>query len=280
MLLKITHHTHYHYSEPIKLGHHRIRLKPASLPYQTVTNFQLHLEPKPTHLFENIALTDSIEHEVWFDTVTDHLKITTTAIVQNTQTNPYYFIIYPFHTLLPHPYTKAEEQSLQQYLQPMSEDYHIDRLAKELLLVSDFQIVKFISTLTQQINQSYKKIYRRVGAPYSPEETLQRGKGACRDLAYLHMAICRKAGLASRFVSGYLYVDNPKRKPELHAWVEVYIPGGGWRGFDPTTGLAVTNHHVYLTSAHTHELCMPIEGVFTGKAKSKLDTNLQIEKLL
>ena len=103
-------------------------------------------------------------------------------------------------------------------------------------------------------------------------------KGSCRDLTVLAMAICRNVGIASRFVSGYLYIPSA-RGHELHAWFEVYIPGGGWNGFDSMIGLAVQNNHIAVVTTANPDHSVPITGSIRGSAKSKLTTKVQVKKL-
>jgi transglutaminase-like putative cysteine protease len=108
---------------------------------------------------------------------------------------------------------------------------------------------------------------RAEGAAWSPERTLFAGGGACRDVTALFMAACRSLGIAARFVSGYqAAADTPDGRRHLHAWPEAFLPGVGWRGFDPTHGLAVTDGHVALCAAPDQAATMPIEGGFYGDA--------------
>ena len=104
---------------------------------------------------------------------------------------------------------------------------------------------------------------RAEGAAWSPERTLVAGGGACRDVTALFMAACRSVGIAARFVSGYqAEADTPDGRRHLHAWPEAFLPGVGWRGFDPTHGLPVTDGHVALCAAPDQAATMPIEGGF------------------
>jgi transglutaminase-like putative cysteine protease len=95
--------------------------------------------------------------------------------------------------------------------------------------------------------------------------TLAIGRGACRDLTVLFMATCRCLGMAARFVSGYqAQADTPDGQRHLHAWPEVFLPGLGWRGFDPTHGIVVTDGHVALCAAPDQADTMPVEGGFSS----------------
>jgi transglutaminase-like putative cysteine protease len=101
--------------------------------------------------------------------------------------------------------------------------------------------------------------------------------GSCRDFTVLYMALCRSLGLACRFVSGY-HIAESQAEAELHAWAEVYLPGAGWRGFDPTYGVAVQENHIALSASPYPEFCLPISGHYKGLANSKLETKIQINQ--
>ena len=102
--------------------------------------------------------------------------------------------------------------------------------------------------------------------------------GACRDLTVLFMECCRSLGLAARFVSGYQEGDKGTDRRYMHAWAEVYLPGGGWRGFDPTHGIAVTDRHVAVASGPTPATAAPISGTFRGTgAIARMEAALRIE---
>ncbi|MFM7576061.1 MAG: transglutaminase-like domain-containing protein, partial [Microcystaceae cyanobacterium] len=90
--------------------------------------------------------------------------------------------------------------------------------------------------------------------------TWRNKRGSCRDLTILFMEVCRTMGLAARFVSGYQEGDQATEDWELHAWAEVYLPGGGWRGYDPTHGLAVSDRHIALVASPNPQDCAPVTG--------------------
>ena len=109
--------------------------------------------------------------------------------------------------------------------------------------------------------------------------TLMSGRGACRDLSVLFMATCRSLGIPARFASGYqAFSEAVDGGRHLHAWPEVWLPGVGWRGYDPTHGLAITNGHVALAAAPEQAATMPVEGGFWGTGvTSTLNYTLEIE---
>jgi transglutaminase-like putative cysteine protease len=137
----------------------------------------------------------------------------------------------------------------------------------------------FLDGLNDMLHRDFEREIRQTGLPQPPEVTLERGRGACRDLAVLFITLCRLEGIAARFVSGYqarAETGYPRRY--LHAWPEVYLPGGGWRGYDPSHGSAVANTHVAVAAACNAADAAPIEGSFYGAgARSSLEYELDIK---
>src|SRR5581483_76246 len=132
---------------------------------------------------------------------------------------------------------------------------------------------------TTRIHESIRRIVREVGAAHAPEETLRRGDGSCRDLTVLYLAVARAAGFAGRFVSGYYAPAGRTSGHELHAWAELYVPGGGWRGFDPTAGLAVADRHIAIAFASQPELAAPVRGSLLGSGTTELTTEVEVTEV-
>lgn len=120
-------------------------------------------------------------------------------------------------------------------------------------------------------------IVRPEGEPFSGEATLEQGRGSCRDYAVLYIEACRHMGIASRFVSGYVEERAEGEPRELHAWAGVYVPGGGWRGYDATQGVAVSTGHVTLAVAGQPAGAAPVTGRFSGDGKAELSSSISLE---
>jgi transglutaminase-like putative cysteine protease len=137
--------------------------------------------------------------------------------------------------------------------------------AAELAAAVNQNTTAFLMQLADLIHHDFQHVGRFEGEPMAPEQTLSGRSGACRDTAMLFVAACRSQGLAARFVSGYSIHHPPEvSEHELHAWAEVYLPGAGWRGYDPSLGLAVADGHLVLATAPDHRLAAPVTGTYRG----------------
>ena len=116
------------------------------------------------------------------------------------------------------------------------------------------------------------------GRPYHPNKLFQLKSGSCRDLAWMQIQLLRNLGFAGRFVSGYFYLDAENPEFELHAWLEVFIPGAGWIGLDPSHGMLAGDAHIPVASSSNYENTMPVSGSVRGSANSTLKNDLIISQ--
>ncbi|MEM7009579.1 MAG: transglutaminase family protein [Thermodesulfobacteriota bacterium] len=265
MLYKIEHITRYAYSKEVFLEPHIVRLRPRSDCSQVLKNFEISVKPTPTGISEIIdAGGDSIF--LWFEELTDSLEITCTSEVETKRENPFDYILATDRAhRLPMEYKIANKRILEPYRFPSS-DYSEDfeGFVAKILLESENSSMKFLSTLTNYIFDNFEHEIREEGPAREPEETLSRKKGSCRDFVVLFAEAARSMGFASRFVSGYTEGDLALMQNHLHAWAEVYLPGGGWRGYDPTLGLAVSDQHIAVTTGASPKQAAPVSGSFRG----------------
>jgi transglutaminase-like putative cysteine protease len=150
-------------------------------------------------------------------------------------------------------------------------------LTRELVARFGSMTMDFLLGTTLYIHDQFTKTVRHEGPPHSPDQTLNMQKGSCRDLAVLLIEIFRNAGFAARFTSGYKIHHDEGMEHELHAWVEVYVPGAGWYGLDPSTGLTAGNDHIAVSSGIHSFHTMPVTGTFRGAATSHMSTDILIE---
>ncbi|MEL6397531.1 MAG: transglutaminase family protein [Cyanobacteria bacterium J06626_4] len=264
MQYHLTHQTLYRYHQPVQLGAHTIRLRPRSDGHQQLRHFAISIEPQPTQISDVLDLEGNACMRLWFpDVPTTALKIRTEAQVETFCTNPFNYLSEPWAISAPIDYPSSVAAHLRPYLQPvpgMVMSPAVVEFAQGLLHEVAGQVGLFLSRLTQVIYEDFQYVNRPVGEPQLPGVTLSQKVGSCRDFAVLFMAACQAVGLAARFVSGYQEGDESQDGRELHAWPEVYIPGGGWRGFDPTHGLAVSDRHIPLVASAQPANAAPVSG--------------------
>ena len=275
MRFEIKHRTRYSYEAPVFLGTQTLRLKPRTDAGQRLLEYSLHVEPEPDNLTEVVDLDGSSATHFFMSELVPALTIETHSLVETLRANPFDYL-WQGERKLPMRYDAALERPLQ--------PYRADERAPGLRELIDGAAEEaggnaqtFPSKLVALLHKRVEMIVRPEGDPLPPEDTLAAGEGSCRDVALLFMAVCREAGYAARFVSGYHAVDTDEH--DLHAWAELYLPGGGWRGFDPTVGRAVADRYIAIVAAAEPSLAAPVSGTFRSRASSSLDTQVSVRTL-
>ncbi|MGF1521238.1 MAG: transglutaminase domain-containing protein [Leptolyngbyaceae cyanobacterium] len=285
MRYQISHTTAYSYSQAIFLGSHTLRLRPRSDALQTLKQFSVTIDPTPEIVSDQIDLLGNVCTEISFlNASLTALKIQTHAEVETHCTNPFNYLLEPWATTLPIDYPNSILVGLTPYLQqPLTAPIAatVSDLAQKLVHEAEGNLSHFLTLLNQRIYDRCAYVVREQGAPLPASVTWQNQQGTCRDFAVLFMEVCRSVGVAARFVSGYQEGDPEQANHDLHAWIEVYIPGGGWRGFDPTHGLAVTDRHIALAVGAYPKQAAPVTGsIREGQlVKSTLETQISVKQL-
>jgi transglutaminase-like putative cysteine protease len=277
MLFTIKHQTRYRYSGPVRLSPQLLRFHPREDGAQRVIDHQLNVAPAPQGKNEHIDLEGNRVTQVWFEHETDHLDIAVSMQVETLRTNTFDFILASEAATLP---INHEHDLIcaRAYLERIEPDDAVTAFAAELSLAAERYTLSFLDRLSRRLFSEFTQIHRDMGKPQSPAFTLQSRRGACRDLAVLFVDCCRAEGIAARFASGYQMGNLKSERRHLHAWPEVYLPGAGWRGFDPTHGEAVADTHVTVAAAASARDTMPVSGIFNGGGvSSSLDYTVEIQ---
>ncbi|MEM7312563.1 MAG: transglutaminase family protein [Planctomycetota bacterium] len=281
---RIRHSTTYTYARPVGFNPHLLRFLPRSDAAQQVLSFELHVDPLPDGQATIDDAEENTAHHVWFDGEFDRMQISATSEVQTLRSNPFDFLVYAQNRSLPIGYSAPERFSLMPYVQrrPQSASLAdpVAELAANVLQQSENRVVEFLMNLTRHLADKISSTRRETGVPRLPHETLALKDGACRDTSVLMIDACRSVGLAARFVSGYQEGIEPPDSRDLHARVEVYLPGGGWRGFDPTHGLAVADRHVAVAASVSPAYTTPVIGTLQAEyVPSKMTAEIEIDIL-
>ena len=277
MDLAVTHTTAYRYSLPVALRPHVFRLRPRCDGALRLLDCRLEIEPKPVALANCLDATGNSVTHAWFTGSTKNLTITSKFEVETLRTNPFDYLLDSSAQTFPFAYPEDLRGSLSSSCLRLESDEKVLNFAGEIAEAVGWRTVNFLTALCATIHTTCPTIFREKGGPQPPEVTLRERRGSCRDLAVLFIEACRAFGIAARFVSGYQKYGTDSTRRYMHAWPEVFLPGGGWRGYDPTHGLAVADLHVAVASSWKAIGAAPISGAFcSNHASSTMDAHIEI----
>jgi transglutaminase-like putative cysteine protease len=276
MVIEVTHTTTYTYSQPVFLEPHILRLRPRCDGTQQLLRFELRVEPQPAGLSESCDSESNAATNIWFVETTQLFTVTSSFTLRTLRSNPFDFIMTdPAAEHVPLTYVSEVAPSVAPYCVRSEVDTSVAQFARTIADEAAGKTLSFLTILSRRIPELCEHTVREEGDPRPAQVTLAQRKGSCRDLAVLFIEACRALGIAARFVSGYRE-GAEVQKTHLHAWAEVYLPGGGWRGYDPTSGLAVADRHVAVAAGRTPLLAAPVTGSFRGTGAS-LDMQVDIQ---
>jgi transglutaminase-like putative cysteine protease len=267
--MRVDHVTEYRFSAAVTLLPHQLRLRPRSSHDVELVSTALEVTPEPHVRWQRDALDNSVAL-LTFSEATALLRIASSFEVDHHLEAPLDFVVEQYAVTHPFAYADDELLALWAFLSPTWPD---DAEVVEGWLFglelrgNAIETFVLLDRLNRYIHRAFRYEPREAPGVQSPALTIVRGTGSCRDFAALFMDACRGLGLASRFVSGYLYAPAvPWNQGATHAWAEVYLPGPGWTGFDPTTGTLSGADHIAVAVAHHPERVPPVAGEFVGPA--------------
>ena len=269
------HVTEYHYDRPIELGPQVVRLRPAPHSRSRILSYSLRVEPGQHFVNWQQDPFANFQARLVFPDKTTRFKVTVDLVAEMAVYNPFDFFLEPSAETVPLAYASELHEELAPYLVCAPELAKATLFQKYLARIDRKQqrTIDFLVRLNQQLQQDISYLIRMEPGVQTPEESLQKGSGSCRDSAWLMVQLLRHLGLAARFVSGYLIqlapdvkaLDGPSGTEvdftDLHAWCEVYLPGAGWVGLDPTSGLLAGEGHIPLACTPQPSSAAPIEGL-------------------
>lgn len=276
MSVSVEHSTVYHYDDAVMLDPHTFRLRPRMTSTQWLLSFDLQILPAPARTFESLDQDGNLALLAWFDTPTRSLRVQSRFTVELRRQNPFDFVLSTQALHLPLVYPELLNTALAPYCHERDVSVDVRQFAQGIAAGVNYDTMSYLAALNQRLFQSCRHTIRPDGPPWPSQQTLLLREGACRDLAVLFCDACRVMGIAARFVSGYDCAVDRQVDSHMHAWTEVHLPDVGWRGFDPSRGLAVTNAHVPVAAAFDYELAAPIAGQFWGRG-SRMETSLHIQ---
>jgi uncharacterized protein (DUF2126 family) len=268
----IHHLTHYRYDRPVTLGPQVIRLRPAPHSRTRVISHSLKVTPQPHFVNHQQDIYGNWLARFVFPEPVRELRIEVDLVADMTVYNPFDFFVEENAKDWPFEYPSDIAEDLAPYLRPDPVGPRLQRFLDGVPRDA-MNSVDFVVALNARVAREVGYVIRMEPGVQTPEQTFERGTGSCRDSSWLLVQALRNLGFAARFVSGYLIQLKPDLKAldgpsgtsvdftDLHAWCEVYLPGAGWIGLDPTSGLLTGESHIPLAATPHYRNAAPISGM-------------------
>ena len=265
------HSTHYNYDRTVSLGPQVIRLRPAPHCRTRINSYSLKISPSDHFINWQQDPHGNFLARVVFNEPTDHFHVDVDVVADMSVINPFDFFIEDFAETHPFKYGDSDLEELRPYLEKQPAGPLLNAFIESVDHDHE-RTIDFLVNLNSRLNSEIKYTVRLEPGVQTCEETLLKRSGSCRDTSWLLVQILRHLGLAARFVSGYLIqlipdikaIDGPVGSEsdftDLHAWAEVYLPGAGWIGLDPTSGLLTGEGHLPLAATPLFTSAAPISG--------------------
>ena len=286
---EIVHTTVYHYSQPVTFGEHRVMFRPRDSHDLRVLATDLQVSPPSQVRMIQDPHSNSVAL-VQPDGPASELEIVCRFTIEHAHTNNEELPLAPSAEVFPFAYSVEERFDLEQYLRPHYDDPggHLTAWARQFLRTDGLTGTReLLVKMNQSIRDNFRYAARDEEGTQTPQQTLKLSTGSCRDFALLMMEAVRRLGIATRFVSGYLYdpaldggsadaTGSTVGAGATHAWLQAYLPGAGWVPFDPTNNLTGGNQLIRVGVARDPSQAAPIAGSWYGEADDYLGMTVNV----
>jgi transglutaminase-like putative cysteine protease len=285
-LLTVRHVTVYRYSEPVRLGEHRMMFRPRESHDVRLVRTKLDILPQPSNLRWLHDVFDNSVAIANFEGTTRTLQFDSTVTLELSHTP------LPAYTLewsarhFPFVYPEEDAPDLVRARIRHYPGDEVSRWAAQFMpSIGSIDTMAMLSAITFGIRHEFTYVRRPEKGVQRPEDTLRQRSGSCRDFAVFMMEAVRSLGFAARFVSGYIFVPNAANKSNeaatvgggaTHAWMQVYLPGAGWIDFDPTNDTVGSHDLIRVAVAWDHGHALPLWGSYIGAASACLGMDVTV----
>jgi len=266
MFLKIEHHSSYQYSENVFPEPQHLYFHPLYRPHLKLIHHELQIQPSPAGYGKRLDPENNTYTQCWFNETIEKLEVVLHMTMETSVLNQFNY----FREDNP---KTAYQEALNLYLVPnLVLNNNIMEWVNE---IESSEPSNFLSNLCLAINNRWSHSISNEQELLSPNSCFEMNSGSCRDLSWMMIQMLRSKNYPARYVSGYSY--NPDIiGHELHAWVEVWLPGAGWIGLDPSSGLFITEYYIPMATSYHPTNTLPIQGTFRGNATADLNTMVNI----
>jgi uncharacterized protein (DUF2126 family)/transglutaminase-like putative cysteine protease len=283
------HKTVYKYDRLVTLGPQVVRLRPAPHSRTPVVSYSLRIEPKAHFINWQQDPQSNYLARIVIPDPTARFSLEVDLVAEMTVVNPFDFFLEPYADKFPFVYEESLARELTPFLEKLPADENFSRFMKSLDL-TEARTIDFLVELNRRVQNAVGYLIRMEPGVQTPEQTLTLATGSCRDSSWLMVQVLRHLGLAARFVSGYLIQLKPDVKAldgpsgtefdftDLHAWAEVYLPGAGWVGLDPTSGLFAGEGHIPVAATPDPQSAAPVSGA-VGNCEVEFDHEMTVTRI-
>ena len=288
--LTVHHATVYRYREPVQLGEHRMMFRPRESHDLRLIRTSLTITPRPVDLR---WLHDPFDNSVavaTFEGSTSDLRFESSVTLEHFEYSPPEYALEAYARTYPFRYSDEDFPNLERALAPHCRSARVSEWALQFLDSSTHtDTLKILRAMTLGIREQFVYVRRLEKGVQTPEETLARGQGTCRDFAVLSMEAARSLGIAARFVSGYVFGPNASACDgstsdgssvagggATHAWMQAYLPGAGWVDFDPTNSIIGNRNLIRVAVAWAPEHVLPLWGTYVGRASAFIGMDVTV----
>ncbi|MET0659930.1 MAG: transglutaminase family protein [Steroidobacteraceae bacterium] len=281
--------THYRYDRPVSLSPQIVRLRQAPHSRTRILAYSLKVQPDTHFINWQQDPQSNYLARVTFPEKTEALRIEVDLVAEMAVLNPFDFFLEPYAEHFPFAYEATERHELAPYLikTPLTPRFaaYLESIPR-----TERRVVDFLVDLNSRLSRDIRYLIRMEPGVQTPEHTLEQASGSCRDSGWLLVQLLRHLGLAARFVSGYLIqltadvksLDGPSGPAadftDLHAWCEVYLPGAGWIGLDPTSGLFAGEGHIPLACTPEPSSAAPVTGL-VEECEVEFEHRMHVERV-
>ena len=277
--IRIVHDTAYYYRAPVTFGPHSAMLRPREGHDAHIALSRLEVEPQAEVRWWRDIYGNSIA-VLTFAESAQKLRVFSEVEVDLYEDAPFECLVDPVAQSYPFQYPAAEQIEVVTYRIPSypHDGPALQQWLRDLYMPGQLiDTAELLSRLNTRIYETFQYQYRPEMGVQMPCQTLAMGSGSCRDYAVFMMEAARHWGFGARFVTGYIQMDEGQHGA-THAWTEVYIPGAGWRGYDPTNNKLVGAEHVSVAVAREQEKAMPLAGTWEGPSDAfeRMEVSVQV----
>ncbi|HEX2747502.1 MAG TPA: transglutaminase family protein, partial [Verrucomicrobiales bacterium] len=292
------HVTSYRYDRPVNLGPQVVRLRPAPHCRTGILSYSLRITPEKHFINWQQDPQSNYAARLVFPEPTREFRVEVDLVAEMAVYNPFDFFLEPEAEHVPFTYDPALDHDLAPFkaVLPLTPKFaaYVEKARAELIeepaKKGPLRTIDFIVAINQRLKNDISYLIRLEPGVQTPEETLTNGSGSCRDTSWLLCQMLRHLGIAARFVSGYLIqlkpdvqsLDGPSGTEvdftDLHAWCEIFLPGAGWIGLDPTSGLLAGEGHIPLAATPDPQSAAPITGA-TDECEVTFDFAMSVTRI-